>query len=512
MFRRLADGDMTADEFAAVEERLLADSGFRERYVRAMGIEAGLHEALRFPGTFQLPKPRRLSSVRVFVFGSVCSMLLLGLAVWAYWAFVPGRSGVIYHASASPGAKPVAIVTRAEAASDDVRPGMRIKPGVLLVGEGQLQLEFMNGAQINLEGPAELHILSVEAAKLISGKAAVRIPPGARGFILNTPDAAVVDLGTEFAVSVEKNGESEIHVVDGEVDVSLLGSDGNTLTNQRVTQTGAYRLSGWPLSFKRIDSPSVPLPGIQAQDSSPLRVRDSYVQSVLASQPDIYWRFEQLVDGQVPNEVGERWAGKIHTVAEDSSAIIIRDGVAWFTPSDHPHRLEADEPIQGFNRDSFTIELWVSPDSFHWATLAAVVPIEAPHLHLSLFELPYKCGLVYTPGSFRFLHRHPPGKHGGTNVFTNGDCTPGQWHHLVAVKTPAGIKLYLNGELIRDIVAAAASDDSLYRLYVGQLHIEGTDRQLSGAIDEYAVYLRELSSEEIRGHYRAMILEQNTAQ
>ena len=39
------------------------------------------------------------------------------------------------------------------------------------------------------------------------------------GFTVNTPSARVVDLGTEFAVAVEKTGQSEIHVFVGSVTV-----------------------------------------------------------------------------------------------------------------------------------------------------------------------------------------------------------------------------------------------------------------------------------------------------
>ena len=506
IFRRLADGSLTGDDFRAVEQRLLTDVGFRERYVRAMGVEAGLYEAFSFPGTFPQPAPRKASLFKPLALGSLCATLLLGIASWIYIAVGPARATVLFDTSAAAGAKPVAIVTQVQSDSSELIPGRRIMPGVLTVRQGQIQLEFLNGAQINVEGPAELHVLSVDAVTLISGKAAVRIPPEARGFILSTPEAAIVDLGTEFAVSVGQRGASEVHVVDGEVDVSLLGSDGNTLTSQRVTQAKSLRMSRQPPGLERIESPSVTLPGIQSQTSAPLQVSQTYVQLIHAAQPAIYWRFEDLTNGLVANEMGPRWSGKIHVPPDDPSAIVVRDGVARFSRTNSPRRLEPDEVIPAWNHDSFSLELWVSPDNFHWATLVAVVPEESieRNLHMSLLELPYKCSLVYAPGSFRFVYRHPPATNGGTNLFTDGDCSPGLWHHLVAVKTPSGMKLYLNGQLLREIAEPAASDDLAYRFYVGQLYEGLTDRQLSGAIDEFAVYLRELSEAEVREHYRTM--------
>ncbi len=498
LFRRIIDGSLTVAEFAAVEERLLSDQAFRERYVRAIDVEAGLYEAFNFPGTFPVAVTRAKSPVGLMAIAAMCATLLLGVGGWYFWSLGTRPPKTEYAANLPSFQKPVAIVTQVQHLADDsaspLKPGMRIRPGLLSVGSGQVQIEFLNGTQINVEGPADLQILSVDAATLLSGKAAARVPPGARGFVLNTPGAAIVDMGTEFAVSVGKRGDCEVYVIDGAVDVSLLGNDGNTLKSQKVTEAKSLRVKRNPAGLERIAAPRVTMPGMQSQMSGPLRVNEAYVRSIHTSRPAIYWRFEKLVDGQVPNEMGARWSGRIHAEPDDSSAIVVRDGVARFTPSAKPHRLEPDESIPGFNRESFTVEFWVSPDNFHWATLVAIVPEEKVerNLHLSLIELPYKSSLVYTPGSFRFLHRHPPGGSDGTNLFSEGDCTPGLWHHLAAVKTPGGMKLFLNGQLVRQFAETAANDDDSYRFFVGQLYEGQRDRQLSGAIAEFAVYLREL--------------------
>lgn len=511
------------EEFAAVEERLRSDAGFRERYLRAIDVEAGLYESFSFPGTFSVTAPRKKSPAQLFTIAATCAIVLVGFTGWIFWPskapLPPPNNGNAANLAAGlkllVGLKPVAIVTHmdqvAERSGSDLKPGMRIKPGVVKVASGQVQLEFLNGAQVNIEGPAELHLLSVDAATLTSGKAAARVPPGARGFVLNTPGAAIVDMGTEFAVAVDKGGESEVYVVEGAVDVSLLGKDGNTFTFDQLTETEALRVTRNPARLERIVTPHATFPGIQAQTCAPLKVSDVYVRSILESRPAIYWRFETLVDGRVPNEVSPRFSGVVHLDPEDPSAIVVQDGVARFTPANNPRRIEPDEPIPGFNHESFTIELWASPDKLHWATFVSVVPEESVerNKHLALLEFPYKCSLVYPPGSFRFLQRHPPETNGGTNLFTNGDCTPGLWHHLAAVKSPEGMKLFLNGKAVRQFADPVACDEDPYRVMVGQLYEGLTDRQLSGVIDEFAVYLRALKEAEISEHYRAMIANQS---
>ena len=514
VFRRLADGSLTADEFSAVEQRLLSDTGFRERYIRAIDVEAGLYEAFNFPGDFQVNSTCTLTRTLLITVAVACAiavMVFAGRWGWMLWTPNPHSENI---ASGLPALKPVAIVTQViqadESTANSLKPGTQIIPGALNVTKGQVQIEFLNGIQMNIEGPAELQILSVDSATLIAGKAAVLVPKGSRGFVLNTPDAAIVDLGTEFSVAVGKEGASEVQVVDGMIDVSLLGNDGNTLTSERVTKAKSLRVNRNPATLEQIDSPTVALPKMQKQISAPLRVSEAYVRSIRTAHPVIYWRFDKLVDGRIPNEISSDWSGIVHAASDDPDAIIVGDGMARFKPSHQPHRIELEGGIPSFNRESFTVEFWVSLDNFHWATLFAVAPDEPATsnrtlgLIESLVELPYKSSLVYSPGSFRFLYRHPAGENGGTNVFSDRDSTPGLWHHLVAIKTPGGMKLFLNSKLVRQFTEPTACDEETYRFFIGALYKDRCDRQLSGAISEFTLYLRALEESEISEHFQLM--------
>ena len=513
-FRRLADGSLTGEEFAAIEQRLLSDASFRQRYIFAMNVEAGLYEAFNFPGTFSVEATRKKTPVGLFAMTASCLIGLAGFSGWILFALTRAAPNPEPLISQTTDLKPVAIITRVEPIAGgkvtSLRPGTRLKPGSLIVADGQAQLEFLNGVQINLEGPAELRIRSDSMATLVSGKAAVRVPPGARGFVLSTPNAAIVDLGTEFAVSIGARGESEVHVVEGDVDVSLLGNDGNTLTSERISEAKTVRIRRESAELERVDQPGMKIPVIHSQQSAPLSVTADYVSSVRASRPVIYWRFETRIDGKVPNEIGSRWAGRIYSTADEPSAITIRDGVARFASTVNGCRIEPEESVPGLNRESFSIESWVSPDCFHSATLVAVVPEKSagPHLQLSLIELAYQTSLVYPPGSFRFLHRSPAGSSGGFNLFSDSDCTPGFWHHIVAVKTPAGMKFFVNGKLVRNVSEPTGSDNSAYHFFVGSLNESGA-RQFSGAVDEFALYLRALREDEIQAHYSAIAKQES---
>ena len=64
LWRRLVDGQLPQVEFAALEERLLADAAFRARCVQYMDLEASLYEELAAPlvGAECKPKPLDLAA------------------------------------------------------------------------------------------------------------------------------------------------------------------------------------------------------------------------------------------------------------------------------------------------------------------------------------------------------------------------------------------------------------------------------------------------------------------
>ena len=96
--------------------------------------------------------------------------------------------------------------------------GDALSPGKLAIESGFAQIEFFCGATVIVEGPAELELQSPLLARVLSGRMRAQVPPAARGFSLEVDDLKVVDLGTEFALSVSEAG-ADIQVFDGEVEL-----------------------------------------------------------------------------------------------------------------------------------------------------------------------------------------------------------------------------------------------------------------------------------------------------
>ena len=114
--------------------------------------------------------------------------------------------------------------------------GMSVPAGKLGLTSGLARLEFYSGASVTLEGSSELEIVSVNEAKCRYGQMRVHVPPHARGFKLTTPDAEVIDLGTEFGLKVSEAGRAEVHVFDGEVEV---------LPNEAKSKLSVKEGAGW---------------------------------------------------------------------------------------------------------------------------------------------------------------------------------------------------------------------------------------------------------------------------
>ncbi|MCC9643604.1 FecR family protein [Rhodopirellula sp. JC740] len=117
--------------------------------------------------------------------------------------------------------------------------GQRLGAARLQLASGFASLRFDNQTQVNLEGPAELHIIDAMHCRLASGTVVVTVRDGMRGFVVDTPNGRLTDQGTSFGVSVKPAGEAMVEVFDGKVDLEVR----ETGQTQRLTE----RSSAWLL-------------------------------------------------------------------------------------------------------------------------------------------------------------------------------------------------------------------------------------------------------------------------
>jgi ferric-dicitrate binding protein FerR (iron transport regulator) len=77
---------------------------------------------------------------------------------------------------------------------------------------------------VTLEGPADLTLLGPMRARLDRGRMRMRVTQeSGRGYVVETPDGDVTDLGTEFGLSVAAGKQSALAVFEGAVDLLVAG-------------------------------------------------------------------------------------------------------------------------------------------------------------------------------------------------------------------------------------------------------------------------------------------------
>lgn len=102
--------------------------------------------------------------------------------------------------------------------------GARLGTGRLRLAEGIARIVFDTGAELTLEAPAELELLSGQRCVLRTGRLVAKVPPSAVGFTVDTPTVVFIDHGTEFGVNVRDGKSSDLQVFNGAVDAKHLES------------------------------------------------------------------------------------------------------------------------------------------------------------------------------------------------------------------------------------------------------------------------------------------------
>lgn len=98
----------------------------------------------------------------------------------------------------------------------------RLAPGdSLLLDHGEIELVFDIGVAVVIRGPAVFEVRASDRAFSGLGMVTARVGETGQGFVLETPVAKVVDLGTEFSVDVAATGSTDVAVFRGLVDLSV---------------------------------------------------------------------------------------------------------------------------------------------------------------------------------------------------------------------------------------------------------------------------------------------------
>ncbi|WP_049721009.1 LamG-like jellyroll fold domain-containing protein [Gilvimarinus polysaccharolyticus] len=141
---------------------------------------------------------------RISVLAAACFSLFIFFITNFYWLQTPVSVGSI---------------SKLAGVGSSFVLGQSVTAGEFSLDAGYAEITLTNGVVLLLESPAILDFKNVDRLVLSKGALVAKVPPEAIGFAVDTPSANIVDLGTEFGVTVDTAGSSQVHVLDGEVKV-----------------------------------------------------------------------------------------------------------------------------------------------------------------------------------------------------------------------------------------------------------------------------------------------------
>ncbi len=109
--------------------------------------------------------------------------------------------------------------------------------------KGQVELKTIKGARVLIEGPAVFSLVTDDNMIMRQGKLYASVPQRAIGFTVNTPNAKVIDLGTEFGIEINNiNDDMQLHVIQGKT--TLIAGSNESRTSLPVSQDSAMKVTG----------------------------------------------------------------------------------------------------------------------------------------------------------------------------------------------------------------------------------------------------------------------------
>jgi ferric-dicitrate binding protein FerR (iron transport regulator) len=249
----LCRDELSAEQQARLQELVKGDEELRRVYVRYLHMHVCLRRAFEHgneaatvanepPGSSRREdsgdKPRRSLLLRGRSLAAASVLLVAGLAAAAYW----------YTRTPQQPTDVVATLTNTvgciwETPEPPVK-GSALKPGRLELSAGMAELTFRDGAVVLVEAPAVLEIVDATRGYLLNGRIVVRVPKPAVGFVIDTPRARVLDLGTEFGVGVGNSGDTLVQVFDGAVVADFKNPMTGGVEQQRLTAGQTVQIDG----------------------------------------------------------------------------------------------------------------------------------------------------------------------------------------------------------------------------------------------------------------------------
>ena len=517
-------GDLSEENAAALQALLQSNQQALDEYILRIELHACLSASPEFFFTRRrsqgncLIEPPSDTTSSLFKFSSNWRVVIpwtIAISVCAMWIIistlglnVPASDVTTDSQRSLTGAKSKAVAMLSRAVNSQWNQsgeipqlGAAVEPGLLSLEKGLAEIVFYSGARVAIEGPAELQVTTPFEVSCTRGRLAAEIPEQASGFAIYTPHGKIKPGNAEFGLKVTPS-ETELHVFKGKAQLQpATGDDYRELQDSM----GAVCQKSQPVRMTAVDISKFP--------------------SILKMQ-------EQATVAETSRY--DVWRSSNKTLHLDQSLLVHYDferhgGCTWRVGNASPFKVDAahativgchrtdgrwpEKKAVEFLSQNDRVRLSV-PGDYSALTLATWVQIQG--LDRKLNSL-FMCD-GFQPGTLHWLIRNDgvlgltllgdgPGKFqivASPTVITMDQI--GQWIHLAVVVdgTTKRVGHYLNGIKVSQ---HSLTMDGPYRIGVAELgnwnslDFPGKDssliRNFSGAMDEFCIFSRALSEQEL---------------
>ena len=516
-FQKLADNEISREEFDQFQDDLRNDEELRKKYRQYMRLKSHLTDMAEgassevWKSSVEKPAPLKFIQYSGWLAAAAAILFIFISPAFKPDTQAPESSAEVKEEKASG----VAIITDAvdvEWRGEKYLTGQAVGLKPIEIEKGVLKIEFYCGATVVVEGPAKLEPLSAWKAICHEGKLRAHVPPAARGFTVKVDETDVVDLGTEFAIDAT-GPEKKIQVFEGEVE---LNSD--KLKNHSLTTGKSVNLD--------------------AQGNA--------VVTESISQDFIGMNTLQGLREKKDRQVYEKWLKYSQNMARDSRLLAYYN----FTQNDFHRRVLENETQQGKERSGAIVGAdreegrWQEKSALSFKQPGDRVRIHIPGEYTSLtfmswvkiYSLDHEWNSLYLTDNYQIGECHWQIMRDGRLMFSTkirddwdkqlkaGVHIPnfsrsfwkpelrGKWVHL-AVRLDVDKKSvthFFNGKPLSIHPMQKNFEVTKTRFGNGEIGNWGLPnrpdesyaiRNLNGAIDEFAIFSEALSDEEIRKLY-----------
>lgn len=506
----LLDGDIAESDFLRLEAELHVDPAARKAYYQRQKLhmllqtEAASLGALASPPAIQAHTPERRLSSRTSNILALAALFVALLSLTAL--FWPSAKAPEVAAISEPTASGFGVVSSQVDAvwGNPLSDGALVPPGRVRLASGAAQLELFSGVNVVVEGEAEFELLSAMEMTVHRGKVRARVPEPAQGFRIHTPKGDVVDLGTEFGVSVADDA-AEVHVIDGEVEWHS-----GDAPKKRMTEGQGIRQSG-----SEIQSPAAnpAFLGIDELTERRLQSQNTRLQHAIAARrelsrdPRVLIHYtvdsESTGDRRLPNRAGETPSGAIVAASPSTDRFGRARHALDFSPTGSRVRLQ----VPG-EHGSLTFLAWLKINSldrlYNSLFLTDGHDLGEPH-----WQILNDGRLFFSVKRFESGTKNHPDKRIYHSPSIWKPELSGQWIMLATVHDLGRNEVvhYLNGEVLSretipdeyrvETVRIGAASIGNWSEPAYRKDPEFAVRNLNGSMDEFALFDAALSETEI---------------